>query len=54
MISTRNEKCADGESKERRGAMLRVIDEDNVVVPTISFRICQLRYDFFSQWGKKL
>ena len=54
MISRRNEKYADGESEERRVATLRLIDEDNVVVPTISFRICQLHCNFFSQWGEKL
>ena len=51
MISRRNEKYADGESEERRVATLRLIDEDNVVVPTISFRIYQLHYDFFQSVG---
>lgn len=35
-----NKKCADGESEEQRGVTLRLIYENNVAVPTISFRIC--------------
>ena len=46
-----NEKCADGESEERRVMTLRLINKDNVVVLAISFTICQLHYDFYSAWG---
>lgn len=41
-----NEICAEGESEERRGVTLRLINEDNVAVPAISFRICKWRYHF--------
>lgn len=41
-----NEKCAEGESEEWRGVTLRLINEDNVAVPAIIFRICKWHYYF--------